>query len=122
MITKRLEKKISKFLEKKVRTKDTGYPEVTDRELSDLYDIFRAIIDAKWELDCDGDSVISFDIIDHSQFESLHFRQIKHLHKLLTNEEREERFQDITSNLRTCCDKLCNELSIRKSHVLNKSS
>ena len=53
-------KKLGVFLTKPVRAEDSEWPKVTDEHLRELYHMFHAIIEAKYERDCDSDMVVEF--------------------------------------------------------------
>lgn len=72
---KQLDKKIDEFLAER-RKSDGGYPEVTDKDLEQLYDIVQGLADLKAERDCDNDQGIEFLIYSRREHERLHYAAV----------------------------------------------
>ncbi len=71
-MTKALQKRIDAFLSNKKKKQGTGWPKVTPGEISDLCDIFNALIKAKYQRDADGDLPLKIWITDRTRNASLH--------------------------------------------------
>lgn len=55
--------KVRTFLAE-LKSESGDWPEVTQDELTDLYELVSDILDAKFERDCDNDQVINFRLYD----------------------------------------------------------
>ena len=55
------------------RESDSGWAEVTTEDRDQLHELFRAIIEAKFEPDDDGDSPIEFILVNRNTHQRMHF-------------------------------------------------
>ena len=58
----KLVERLTAYLAEFVETRGSGWAAATDADINGLCKIFREVIDLKFERDCDGDSVINFDV------------------------------------------------------------
>lgn len=75
----KLDKLIGVFLQER-RKSDGGYPEVTELDIQQLWDIVQTLADMKAERDCDGDQVIEFGIYSRHEYEPLHYQPVPYAH------------------------------------------
>lgn len=88
MLTQELRQRIEDFLQER-KSARANWPEVTDEEFFELQEIFSQITDAKFERDCDGDSVIDITVINRRKHRSNPFVPMSHLNfERMTQEEK----------------------------------
>lgn len=72
---------LDEFLTERVESDGGSWPEVSDKDFQALHELFEAIVDAKFERDCDGDSVINFAVVNRKKHMPLHHMPIGYTHK-----------------------------------------
>jgi hypothetical protein len=75
---KRLAARLEKFLAKRKRCINGDYPEVTSRELDELYRIFIHIVRAKWQSDATGSDPVRFAIVNATRERLIDVREPHH--------------------------------------------
>lgn len=81
MITRDLSTALKKFLKEPRKSDRGGYAEVTESDLHDFYDVINALLEAKFERDCDGDLPLNVHWVDRTKFYPSHFIDIPYSHK-----------------------------------------
>lgn len=79
--TDKIHRMVDEFLAERVKTDGGSWPEVSDKDFNALYNLFDAIVDAKFERDCDGDSVINFAVVNRKQHMPIHHYPVGYTHK-----------------------------------------
>lgn len=112
-MNKRLASKIDKFIKDRRRS-EGGWPPVADGDIQQLYEVIRAIINAKFDLDPDGSSVIEFRIVDRSKGWMPYFQAMPYSHKIDNDGDWETLFEIALNNLGEAQRAIDTALRVRK--------
>lgn len=114
---KRLENKINKFLKEK-RKSDSGYAPVEKNDISDLNDIINLLLESKFELDCDGDLPVNWEVLDRTKYEPhTAIIPVPYSHK-----DKEGHIKAITSNLSYYAERLDRIMRFGEIKIVGKES
>ena len=116
---KKLFEKIDEFLAvRKESSQGGGWAPVGPNEVEELYEIFKTIVDLKYETDADGDTPIDIDVLDRTRFEPHHsYLALPYMHKAKTVEDVDEIISSASCNANTAMSRLDSLLKSRKFEV-----
>jgi len=128
MIPKELTAKLTKFLSEHCETEGYGWAPVTHNDIAHLHQLMDAIVDAKWDADCDGDRPINFQIVDRTRFEPMHFTQVPYRHHadgfvnpLAREAWNAQVLEACMRNMKTATDMFDTEVHIEQHHRLERA-
>jgi hypothetical protein len=75
---KKIHEMIDKFLKDRKMCERGGYPPVTEKEITALYRLFDAIIQAKFQNDCDGDAPVNVRFVNRTKEHMPCFSPVPH--------------------------------------------
>ena len=68
---------LDKFLSSpKPTVSSSGWPNIKSCDFIALYELFYAIVDAKWGTDCDGDSPVQVRVVDRNTHKLMHYQPV----------------------------------------------
>lgn len=118
-IPEELRQQLEAFLSER-RESDGGYAEVRRGDVSELDQVLRSIIKAKFEADPDGDHPVDFWLIDRTRYESVHFREVPYGHHAdemdgkAADAHREQVLDAVLFNLQQASSRVDTEMRIRQ--------
>lgn len=95
---RRINSLLDRFLEER-RTSDGGWAPVTRYDFTQLNAILRALIEAKWNADPDGDRPIDFLIVDRTRYRPIQYFPVPYDHDDAPKKETYETMNSLLTNL-----------------------
>ena len=95
---------LDKFLADR-RKSDGGYALVEKSDIDLFYRLIYALIEEKWQNDCDGDYPVEVKIINRRTHERMHYLPVPYLHKCKTEDDFLQYIHAVNCNVGTACGK-----------------
>jgi len=96
------------------RKSDGGYAKITQKDITDLGELLRKIIEEKCEPDPEGNRPIEFKLIDRTRFEPMHFVPVAYEHKAENQGDLDEILDDHLLNLSIAMNRVETELQVTR--------
>lgn len=109
---KSLKTMLAEFLKHRSKCKNSGWAEVAEGDIKQLYAIVLKILEMKYERDCDNSLPVEVDFVDRTKFERSHYFFIPYEHMAKSNDERMEILSLLSSNSRLAVEALANHIKI----------